>query len=268
MRTRIALIAAMLLSTAAVAQNTPTDSQTLRALLDEVRQLRKDLQTTTVAAQRMQVVLYRLQLQDAAVARANAAVESTRASLMKVVEERKHFADEIQRMEDAREHTPDPQQMKAIEEVLPQSKRRLEQLASDEQQWQGKVNDAESALRVEQAKVEALHATLDELDQALQNDIVSIRDAEIISAEDTQPNKNRAAPRGRLSSSSVDLIRSDRRCRRPCRCQDSGRTGKPAVRSPAHRRSEPLPGSGARSESPTARAWRIQPCCPAGRHST
>ena len=169
MRRRFALIAVILVSTAAVAQNTPSDSQTLRALLDEVRQLRKDLQTTTVAAQRMQVVLYRLQLEDMAVARANAALESTRASLTKVIEERRHFVDEIQRMEDARAHTQDQQEIKAIEEVLPQSKRRVEQLANDEQQWQGKVNDAESAVRTEQSKVEALHATLDELDQALQN---------------------------------------------------------------------------------------------------
>ena len=163
------LLAIVLISTAAVAQNTPSDSQTLRALLDEVRQLRKDLQTTTVAAQRMQVVLYRLQLEDAAVMRASAALESARASLTKVTDERKHFADEVQRMEDARLHSQDAQQIKAIEEMLPQSKRRIEQLANDEQQWQGKVNDAESALRVEQSKVEALHATLDELDQALQN---------------------------------------------------------------------------------------------------
>lgn len=163
------LAAAVLLSSVAGAQSTPSDSQTLRALLEEVRQLRKDLQTTTVAAQRMQVALYRLQLQDAAVLRANTALEDARTKLSSVSAERKHFAEEIERWDEARQHTPDQQELKAIAEALPQVKRRAEQLAVDEQQWQAKVGEAESALRSEQAKVDALHATLDELDQALQN---------------------------------------------------------------------------------------------------
>jgi len=41
----------MLASTAAFAQTSPTDSDALKALLTEVRQLRHDLQTTTAAAQ-------------------------------------------------------------------------------------------------------------------------------------------------------------------------------------------------------------------------
>jgi hypothetical protein len=38
-------------------QTTPSESQTLQALLWEVRQLRQDLQTTTIAVQRAQILL-------------------------------------------------------------------------------------------------------------------------------------------------------------------------------------------------------------------
>jgi hypothetical protein len=42
----------MLVPAPVFGQSTSTDSQTLQALLAEVRQLRHDLQTTTIAAQR------------------------------------------------------------------------------------------------------------------------------------------------------------------------------------------------------------------------
>jgi hypothetical protein len=61
-------------SQASFGQTASTDSQTLRELLAEVRQLRMDLETTSVASQRVQIILYRLQLQEAAVARAHSSV--------------------------------------------------------------------------------------------------------------------------------------------------------------------------------------------------
>jgi hypothetical protein len=51
----------LLSSTACFGQTTTGDSQTLQALLSEVRQLRQDLQITTIAAQRAQILIYRLQ---------------------------------------------------------------------------------------------------------------------------------------------------------------------------------------------------------------
>src|SRR5438876_10343848 len=46
---------------AALGQTTPTDSQTLQAILSEIRQLRHDLQTSNAMAARAQIALYRLQ---------------------------------------------------------------------------------------------------------------------------------------------------------------------------------------------------------------
>ena len=81
MRRLLLTIATLAVSTVAFSQSNQSDSQTLRALLEEVRLLRQDLHTTTVTAQRLQIALYRLQLQDAAVARASSVVEKAHAKV-------------------------------------------------------------------------------------------------------------------------------------------------------------------------------------------
>src|SRR5271165_7282724 len=85
----------LLSSTACFGQTTPGDSQTLQALLSEVRQLRQDLQTTTIAAQRAQILLYRLQGQEAAVARASQRFEEVREKVAAIQDQREHVATNI-----------------------------------------------------------------------------------------------------------------------------------------------------------------------------
>src|SRR6266851_9632315 len=84
-------------SPASFAQTASTDSQTLQALLDEVRQLRKDLQTTTVASQRVQIILYRLQLQEGAIARVQQRVDEVHSKLAEAQAGVRHFASETER---------------------------------------------------------------------------------------------------------------------------------------------------------------------------
>jgi hypothetical protein len=60
----------LLIATGAGAQTVSPETQALQALVVEIRQLRLDLQTTTITTQRAQVVLYRLQSQTALVTRA------------------------------------------------------------------------------------------------------------------------------------------------------------------------------------------------------
>ena len=170
MRRCFVLLAVVASSTLAFPQMTLTDSANLRALLEEVRLLRHDLQTTTVAAQRVQIALYRLQLQDAAVDRASSQAENARSRLADTVAERKRVAAQVEQLDDKAAHTEDAHERKMIEEeVLPDLKRSLERLAPEEQQGQAKVIEAENRLKAEQAKLDSLHALLDQLDQALQN---------------------------------------------------------------------------------------------------
>jgi hypothetical protein len=63
------LLLALLLATTASAQTNSNDSDTLKSLLSEVRLLRQDLRTTTVAAQRAQILVFRAQAQESVVRR-------------------------------------------------------------------------------------------------------------------------------------------------------------------------------------------------------
>src|SRR5207249_5887194 len=71
-------------STTCFGQTTTGDSQRLQALLSEIRLLRQDLQTTTIAAQRAQILIYRLQGQEAAVARASQRLDDARDKLARI----------------------------------------------------------------------------------------------------------------------------------------------------------------------------------------
>jgi hypothetical protein len=54
---------ALLFAATAFAQTNSTDSDTLKALLAEVRLLRHDFQTTTVVSLKAQILVYRAQAQ-------------------------------------------------------------------------------------------------------------------------------------------------------------------------------------------------------------
>ncbi|HEY6250122.1 MAG TPA: hypothetical protein VI685_09175 [Candidatus Angelobacter sp.] len=168
MRRFLILFAVMVTaSVPAMPQNGPSDSQTLRDILAEIRQMRHDLQTTTVAAQRIQIVLYRLQLQDAAVARASKTAEEAHAKLNEISGERKQLAALIEREQSLFESgTLIDNNRKANIGAL---KAELEQLTKDEPQWQSKAAEADAHLAREQSKLENLHHLLDELDEALQS---------------------------------------------------------------------------------------------------
>src|SRR5216684_6457268 len=83
-RSCLLILGLLLIAAPVLGQSASTDSQTLQALLAEVRQLRHDLQTTTLAAQRAQILLYRLQGQEAIVARASQRLDDARARLAEV----------------------------------------------------------------------------------------------------------------------------------------------------------------------------------------
>jgi chromosome segregation ATPase len=135
-----------------------------------VRQLRQDLQTTTIAAQRAQILIYRLQGQEAAVARASQRLDEAREKLARIQDERKHLTAEVKRREDFVNSTENPAtQRKETEAVLTQMKTRLESLENEEQQQQAREIDAEQQLRTEDLKLNDLHDQLDRLDKALEN---------------------------------------------------------------------------------------------------
>jgi DNA repair exonuclease SbcCD ATPase subunit len=168
-RSSLFLLGCLFIAAPAFGQTSSADSQTLQALLAEVRQLRQDLQNITVAAQRAQILAFRLQAQQAAVTRASQRLDEARSKLEGLQAERKRDADQIKRSEEfLRENTGNPADRKQIEDWLPRGKADLEALANQEQEKQAKESECEEQLRAEQAKLTELQAQLDELDASLE----------------------------------------------------------------------------------------------------
>ena len=159
----------LLFSELGFGQSTTSDSQTLQALLSELRQLRQDLQTTTVAAQRAHILLYRLQGQEAIVARASEHLYGAREKLARIQDERRHVAAEIKQHEKFVDNTENtPNERKDFENRLPDEKARLEFLESSEQQQQTLEIEAERYLQEEETRLNELREQLERLDKTLQ----------------------------------------------------------------------------------------------------
>jgi len=169
-RSALFVLGLLLISTDCFGQTTAGDSQTLQALLSEVRQLRQDLQTTTIAGQRAQILIYRLQGQEAAVARASQRLEEAREKLARTQDERKHVTADVKQQEEFISNMENPAaERKEVERMLFQSKTRIESLDSQEQQLQTREIDAEQQLRAEEVRLSDLRDQLDRLDKALEN---------------------------------------------------------------------------------------------------
>jgi chromosome segregation ATPase len=169
-RSSLFVLGLLVSSTPCFGQTTPGDSQTLQALLSEVRLLRQDLRTTTVTAQRSQILIYRLQGQEASVGRASQRLDEAREKLARTQDERKHVAAEVKQIEDFVGNTENPlSQRKLFESRLAELKTRLESLESQEQQQQSREIDTEQQMRTEEVKLSDLRDQLDRLDKTLEN---------------------------------------------------------------------------------------------------
>lgn len=163
------ILVALVISTAAVAQTAPTDSQTLQALLAEVRQLRRDLQTSSTMAARAQIALYRLQQENEAVVRARERVNDLQSKVTKLESDKNVTVNQIRalKVHFAREDADAQQRFE--EETLPNLNSNLELTEKQEQQARAEESAAEQALRDEQTKLDELNDTLDRLNAALED---------------------------------------------------------------------------------------------------
>jgi hypothetical protein len=168
MRRPLFLLGFLLVASTALGQAPSTDSQTLQALLTEVRQLRQELQSNSAAAQRTQILFFRLQTQQTAVARASQRVDDARAKLAETQATRKNLEGEAKRAQDSLEHVDNVAERKSQEDMIRYFKRRIEASGEEEQQRLAKQIEVEDLLRIEQAKLDEFQARLDELDKTLQ----------------------------------------------------------------------------------------------------
>jgi len=159
----------LLISAPAFAQSTPTDSQTLQAILAELRQLRQELTTTALTTHRIQLTLYRLQLQEATVLRLTQRLDEARSELTQMEIELKRMVADLKRQEEFVDHTENPAaDRKAVEAMIPQQKERLEAMQEHQHAVQTKESEMQVQLRLEQAKLDTLQADLARLESDLE----------------------------------------------------------------------------------------------------
>ena len=154
------------LAAATFGQATSSDSQTLRALLSEVRELRQALQVSLGRIQSAQILLSRLQIQEVAVTRASQHLDDVRSKLAEVRVVMRSEAAEIKHFED---EAPNGENAAQVEEALKRAKSDLEASTNLEQQRQATESEAEQQLQTEQDKLNSLETQLDELVRNMDN---------------------------------------------------------------------------------------------------
>jgi len=143
------------------------DTALTQTLITEIRALRQEIEATTVTAQRVQIALFRLQSQTALLAGAQQRLDAARTRVLETQSNRRHVAEQVQRLESDSRTVQDPQQKREIEGALHGMKMEGESLATEEGQRHSIEADAESQFRAEQAKLSDLQSLLDRLDKAL-----------------------------------------------------------------------------------------------------
>src|SRR5260370_8216805 len=109
----------------AFGQAAASDSQTLQALLTEVRELRQDLRTSLARVQSGQILLSRLQAQQVAVARASERLEEARSALAGVQARLQRVAADIKQLEDSISAEGNLAQQRELQDRVTHSKSEL-----------------------------------------------------------------------------------------------------------------------------------------------
>jgi len=169
LRPAVLALSLLLSSSSALGQATPTESQTLQALLIEIRQLRQDLQTSAIAARRAQILIYRLYVQEAAVANVSQRLDEAKSSIEQLRASRKYHESDIKRYEEMRDRSENAAQRQQFVDAITEFKAQIEALAPQEQELQMRETELEQQSRIEQAKLGQLQDELDRLDQAVMN---------------------------------------------------------------------------------------------------
>lgn len=139
-----------------------SDSLTLQTLLQELRELRQDMQGIAILAQRVQLLLYRTQLQEEIRKRAAERFDQAKMAVKQLEFQRTETVNNIRTAQDEAAKHP------SAEAQVRYFKIQLETLISVESQSRTEEMSAGLDLKVEQAKLADLQHQLDRLEQQLE----------------------------------------------------------------------------------------------------
>jgi hypothetical protein len=140
------------------------DTETLRAILQEIRGLHNDARL----GQTSQILLAEMLMQQTAVSRALQKRDDIRASVEQAQSQQKNIAAQMAQWEDRVNATVDPVQKKQLTQYQDQMKSQLPLLKSQEQDRSNDLLDAESRLTREQDALSSIQDQLNAVMKKLQ----------------------------------------------------------------------------------------------------
>jgi chromosome segregation ATPase len=155
---QIAVAAMLFVATNGLCQSPSKDNDTLQSLMGEVHQLRMDIEAMTVASQRVQIALYQLQIEAAAVARAAQRVESVHDRCTNTENTRQNTAAVVQRSETAL----------ASGSIQDSETKQLQSQTAESQACQTSEVEASGQLQHEQVKLTEMQERIERLDKTLE----------------------------------------------------------------------------------------------------
>ena len=146
---------------------TAAEGQTLRELLDEVRQLRLALQRLTASGRQFQLLGERIRLQQGRVDALRRELEGARSQLAKTQAARAELAGRVKEAEEFVGRESQAGERAALEQVLREVKGKLSVLHEQEQQQRDVETQLNTQLQSEETKLLELNNRLDALEREL-----------------------------------------------------------------------------------------------------
>ncbi|MBI4468680.1 MAG: hypothetical protein HY650_05080 [Acidobacteria bacterium] len=135
----------------------------LRALLDEIHQLRLALQRANVVSYRLHITLERIRLQQARVDSISRDLESVRARLADLKTARTQMEEQVKSLESLLISTADANRRAELGQQIQEMKGRVSIWTRDEEQLRVRETELISASQIEEAKLDELHNQLDRM---------------------------------------------------------------------------------------------------------
>jgi hypothetical protein len=154
-------------TTPVLAQAAPSESPLSQAVLTEIRALRQDLRNAAAATQRVEILMFRVQMQAALADKAEQRLEVARSQCKAAQDQEKFVGTQIEQLR--KQNANDAVDQKRTETMISQLQAQVETWSGQAQQCQVEQIDAETQFRAEQAKSIALEDQLTQLDRVLAN---------------------------------------------------------------------------------------------------
>ena len=163
-RTAALLVVAVCAVPPVFGQTTLSDSQTLQAILAELRSMHNEVRL----GQTTQILLTELEVQQNAVTRATQRRDDVRNRLTSLQANVKNLNQQLAQLEDQIPKTIDPVQLKRLTDTQNQAKSMLASQAEQEKQFGNDLIDDENALRKEQETLQGIQDQLSSIIRRLQ----------------------------------------------------------------------------------------------------